>query len=432
MLGGNSDREAWGRGIGDWEVTGNAARRRTTGGGEADAMGAGSWAIGAGRGTSSGGNCGVTENGRGRLAMSGQGDGRGIGAILANASGAMSEACGERGRAGDGSSGIRASDGSVGRAVTASVSAGVGDKPSLGERATMSSGSIIGSSGAGGTGSSGLWAGGTRGLTVGATGGINGARGRGWSGAGAVTAADRTWESDAAGSKAGVVKPGCGTDGTNVGGKAGSAGIDGRAAGACGTWQTGAVGMGETDNIGGGRGAAAMSAGGMLTGEGVGDRATLLGGGHEAANTGCSGPAGSGQSDEAGERRRVAAGTCGRQVWTSNCGAAGAGGNGVAELAGGVIRGGDRRTSSTAWDIIRAGTGGWGDEGVMGAAGSGGSSGAEGKGIGSNEAGKDAGARAYSYCGYKLLIAALNSCQDSGSSNVSRVADHVSQDSSFV
>ena len=34
---------------------------------------------------------------------------------------------------GDSSSGIRASDGSVGGAVAASVSAGVGDKPSLGE-----------------------------------------------------------------------------------------------------------------------------------------------------------------------------------------------------------------------------------------------------------------------------------------------------------
>ena len=123
------------------------------------------------------------------------------------------------------------------------------------------------------------------------------------------------------------MKLGCGTDGTNVGGKAGSAGIDGRAAGACGTSQTRAVGTGEKDNIGGSRGAAAMSAGGMLTGEGVGDRATLSGGGHEAANTGCSGPAGSGQSDEAGERRRVAARTCGGQVWTSDLGAAGAGSN---------------------------------------------------------------------------------------------------------
>ena len=42
------------------------------------------------------------------------------------------------------------------------------------------------------------------------------------------------------------------------------------------------------------------------------------------------------------------------------------------------------------------------------------------------------GAWAYSYCGYKLLIAALNSCQDSGSSNVSRVADHMSHDASSV
>ena len=107
---------------------------------------------------------------------------------------------------------------------------------------------------------------------MGATGGFNGAGGWGWNGAGVVTAADGTWESDAAGSKVGVVKPGCGTDGTNVGGKAGSAGIDGRAAGACGAWQTGGVGTGEKDNIGGGRGAAAMSAGGTLTGEGVSDR----------------------------------------------------------------------------------------------------------------------------------------------------------------
>ena len=64
MSGGNSNREAWGRGVGDRGVTGNAARCRTTGGGEADAMGAGSWG--------EAGNCGSDSQpgGLGRLAVS--------------------------------------------------------------------------------------------------------------------------------------------------------------------------------------------------------------------------------------------------------------------------------------------------------------------------------------------------------------------------
>jgi hypothetical protein len=53
--------------------------------------GAGGRATGAGRGMSSGGNCGATENGSGHLAMSDQGDGWGIGAILTSTSRAMSE-----------------------------------------------------------------------------------------------------------------------------------------------------------------------------------------------------------------------------------------------------------------------------------------------------------------------------------------------------
>ena len=109
-----------------------------------------------------------------------------------------------------------------------------------------------------------------------------------------------------------------------------------------------------------------------------------------------------------------------------------AGDNGMAAMAGVAGAAGDRRALSAARVSIRAGAGGWGKEGGMGAAGSRGGSGAEGMGSGGNEAARGACAWAYSYCGYKLLIAALNSCQDSGSSNVSRVADHVSQDSSFV
>ena len=49
-----------------------------------------------------------------------------------------------------------------------------------------------------------------------------------------------------------------------------------------------------------------------------------------------------------------------------------------------------------------------------------------------NEAGRDMGTWASLYRGYKLRIAALNSCQDSESSNISRVADHMSHDTSSV
>ena len=104
-----------------------------------------------------------------------------------------------RGKAGDCSSGGRASDGSVGGVVTMSVTAGVGSDPSLGRRASMSSSgfnelsgagatrvttedvvtnsshldqtalsssSSSDSSGAGGTASRGSWAGGGRGETI--------------------------------------------------------------------------------------------------------------------------------------------------------------------------------------------------------------------------------------------------------------------------
>ena len=80
----------------------------------------------------------------------------------------------------------------------------------------------------------------------------------------------------------------------------------------------------------------------------------------------------------------------------------------------------DRADNSRASIASKAGLIAGAGKPVVGAAGCG------------DEAGRDMGAWAYSYCGYKLLIAALNSCQDSGSSNVSRVADHVSQDSPFV
>ena len=171
---------------------------------------------------------------------------------------------------------------------------------------------------------------------------------------------------------------GCRTGGTGIG-DGGTGAVD------TGGKDSGDVG---TTSDAGDRGPAMTSLGCKLTGEDIGDSRTLSGGGHEVANTGCSSSAGSGQSDEAGERRGAAAGTCGGQVWTSDRGAVGAWG---------------------AWQTGAVGMGGDG-----------------------NEAGRDMGTWASSYCGYKLRIAALNSCQDSESSNVSRVADHMSHDASSV
>ena len=86
----------------------------------------------------------------------------------------------------------------------------------------------------------------------------------------------------------------------------------------------------------------------------------------------------------------------------------------------------DSRALSAARDSVRAGAGGWGDKGIMGAASEGNEAvGTEGDG---SDAGRDACTWACSYCGYKSLIAALNASQVFGSSNSSRVAAKVSQD----
>ena len=139
----------------------------------------------------------------------------------------------------------------------------------------------------------------------------------------AAMVAGRVWGSDAASDTAG---------GRGVCSKADSAGSDGGAAGAWGAWQTGAVGTGKKDSIGGSRGTAVMSTGVMLTGEGIGDRAAPSG----------SGSVSSGQFNGAGCRD-----------WASE-----ADNSDLAGMAGVTGGAGDRRASSAARDSIRAGAGG--------------------------------------------------------------------------
>ena len=167
-------------------------------------------------------------------------------------------------------------------------------------------------SGKGGGHSGRTWAGG----------GIDGAIGWGCNGTSVAMVAGGVWGSDAASNTAARI---------GVCSKTDSAGSDGGAAGAWGTWQTGAVGMGKKDSIGGDRGTAVMSTGGMLTGEGVGDRATPSG----------SGSASSGQFNGAGCRD-----------WASE-----ADNSDLAGMVGVTGGAGNRRASSTARDSIRVGAG---------------------------------------------------------------------------
>jgi hypothetical protein len=185
-----------------------------------------------------------------------------------------------------------------------------------------------------------------------------------------------------------------------------------------GDGRTGAVDTGRKDSgdVGtasdaGDRGPAVTSVGCKLTGEGIGDSWALSGGGHEAANTGCSGSTSGGgsasswQSDEAGDRRGAAAGTCGGKAWAGDREAAamasrkqasGAGDSGRVGIAGVIGTAGERGTSSAARDSVRVSAGHWGDEGETGAA-----VGREGgrAGSGGNEAAKGTDLLATSCCG---------------------------------
>ena len=166
----------------------------------------------------------------------------------------------------------------------------------------------------------------------------------------------------------------------------------------------------------GDRGPAVTSVGCKLTGEGIGDSWTLSGGGHEAATTSCGGPASSWQSDEVGDRRGAAAGTCGGEAWAGE-GNIGGTGNGWASSA-------VRESVRTGACRASAGADSWGDGGVT-TAGSREGGGAKGTGSSGNEACRGDCVWALC-CGYTSRMAALKSSQVLGSGKASRVRAKVS------
>ena len=88
---------------------------------------------------------------------------------------------------------------------------------------------------------------------------------------------------------------------------------------------------------------------------------------------------------------------CGMRTWTGDSGAMAGDSCGNPSASGIFDRSGDSRASSAARDSVRAGAGGWGDEGKMGAAGSRGGRRAEGNG--GNEADREGVVWATSCCG---------------------------------
>ena len=189
--------------------------------------------------------------------------------------------------------------------------------------------------------------------------------------------------SDAVGNEVGVTRAGCGTGRTGVGNRADSAGSSGGAVGAWGAWQTGAADTGEKDSIGVGRGAAVMSAGSALTGEGVGGRATPSGSGSASSSqfngTGCRDWA-----SEAGDNNMAsvlgAAGNRGTSGTARDCEGAGAG---------------DRADSAGRNGRVAEARGAW----ETGAVGSNSGSGRAGTAAGWHEAGRGGCVWATSRCG---------------------------------